>query len=96
MQIKELAKAKYLNQETPVVISQALGIPYGTVKNWCRKIDSNIGLNEEHRVGAHNVRITPAISRYIVGSLDNENWITILDLSGVIVDVFGIRVAKAL
>ena len=77
MQIKELAKALYLSQETPVAISQALGIPYGTVKNWCRKIDLNIDLNEEHRGGPHNVRITHEISRYIVESLDNENWITI-------------------
>ncbi len=78
-----------------MVISQALGIPCGIVKNWCRKIDLNIDLSEEHRGGPHNVRITPEISRYIAKSLGNENWITMLDLSGVIVDVFGIRVARS-
>ncbi len=78
-----------------MLISQALRIPYGTVKNWCRKIDLNIDLSKEHRGGPHNVIITPAISRYIVESLGNEKWITMLDLSGVIVDVFGIKVARS-
>ena len=79
-QIKALVKSKYEYNELPITISQSLGIPYGTVANWCRKIDMGADINVETRGGAHNVVITDAVSAFIVYEIDSQAWITMNDL----------------
>ena len=94
-QIKQLVKTKYENNELPVHISQSLGIPYGTVANWCRKIDMGADINIETRGGAHNVVITDDISAFIVQEIDSHAWITMNDLKALIADNLGVSVARS-
>ena len=94
-QIKALVKTKYENNELPIHISQAIGIPYGTVANWCRRLDMGADLTVENRGGAHNVVITDEISEFITSEIDSHAWITMNDLRSLILENLNVAVARS-
>ena len=94
-QIKQLVVDKYAANESILTIARSLGLPYGTVANWCRKIDMGKDILLDLRGGARNIKITQAISDFIVESIDDECWVTIADLKRKIVERFSVDVGRS-
>lgn len=94
-QIKEMVKEKHQSAIPPLEISQSLNIPYGTVHNWCQRLMDGLDINQDRRGGAHNVKVTPNISRFIQEHIDSTNWITMDDLKIRIQSQFDVTIARS-
>jgi len=94
-QIKQLMMEKYANNKTVFEISRELSVPYGTVASWARKIDMGGDILADNRGGRRNVKITEAISQYIIDTLDSECWLTMVELKNKIQAHFGVTVGRS-